>query len=136
MRNLACLVIGALFGLGLAISGMTDPARVLGFLNLRGHWDPALLFVLGGAVGVTTLTFRLICQRPAPLLDNQFHLPPSRRPDVRLVAGSALFGLGWGLSGYCPGPAVALLANPGNEALVFLPAMLAGLAIGNQLLKR
>ncbi|MBV1775352.1 YeeE/YedE family protein [Burkholderiaceae bacterium DAT-1] len=132
-RLLFALLSGVIFGAGLALSGMTDPARVLGFLNLRGHWDPSLLFVLGGAVGVTLFTFRLILRRPAPLTDSRFHLPTQTRIDRPLIVGAAVFGVGWGLSGYCPGPAFAQLANPGVEALYFLPAMLVGIWLGSRL---
>lgn len=125
----ASLVSGVLFGAGLALSGMTDPAKVLGFLDIAGQWDPTLLFVLGGAVGVTVVAFRLVLRRPRPLLAPRFHLPARQDLDPPLVFGSALFGIGWGLSGYCPGPAVALLAAPGGEALLFLPAMLGGMLL-------
>lgn len=118
---------GLLFGLGLAISGMTRPEKVLGFLDLAGHWDPSLLLVLGGAVGVTVIAFRFILRRPRPVLGSTFHISTKTRVDAPLVIGAALFGIGWGISGYCPGPALALLAVPGNEETwTFLPALLAG----------
>jgi hypothetical protein len=120
------LLAGIIFGMGLAISGMTDPLKVLGFLDVGGEWDPSLLFVLGGAVGVTLVAFRSILQRRAPLLDNEFHLPVANAIDRPLLNGALLFGIGWGISGYCPGPAIALLASPGREALAFLPALLIG----------
>ena len=126
-RLFASFAAGLLFGLGLAISGMTDPEKVLGFLDVTGDWDPSLLFVLGGAVGMTLISFRFILRRPTPLLAAEFQLPTATAIDVPLVAGAVLFGVGWGLSGYCPGPAIALLAAPGNrEVLFFLPALLAG----------
>ena len=106
---------------------MTSPTRVLAFLDLSGRWDPALLFVLGGAVGVGAIAFRAILARPAPVLDRSFHLPATRCADLRLVVGSAVFGVGWGVAGYSPGPAVALLAVPGNrETPLFLGGLLAG----------
>lgn len=129
VRILVSVVAGFLFGLGLVVSGMTQPARVLGFLDPLGVWDPTLLFVLGGAVGVTVVAFRFVLRRPAPLFAERFHLPEATRIDLPLVAGAVLFGAGWGISGYCPGPGVALLASPTWETWVFLPAMLAGIAL-------
>ena len=127
MRLLTALLCGMVFGIGLALGGMTSPTRVLAFLDVSGQWDPALLFVLGGAVGVGAIAFRAILARPAPILDRSFHLPGTRRADLRLVIGSAIFGVGWGVAGYCPGPAVALLAVPGNrETPLFLGGLLAG----------
>jgi uncharacterized membrane protein YedE/YeeE len=125
-RLLSALLAGLIFGAGLAISGMTNPLKVLAFLDVGGDWDPSLLFVLGGAVGVTAIAFRFILRRPAPLLDSRFQLPAATAIDRPLLVGSLLFGIGWGISGYCPGPAIALLATPATEALVFLPALLAG----------
>ena len=125
-RILAALWSGVLFGLGLAISGMTDPAVVLGFLDLFGDFNPALMFVLGGAVGTTMLAFRLVLRRPAPLLEDRFQLPTRKDIDARLVIGAGLFGIGWGLAGYCPGPALTSLLAGNTEVWVFVPAMLAG----------
>lgn len=125
-RYLASLVCGLLFGAGLALAGMTRPQKVLGFLDVAGDWDPSLLFVLGGAVLLATVAFRLILRRGSPLLDTSFDLPATKTIDARLIAGALIFGVGWGLSGYCPGPAIALIAAPNIEALYFLPAMLAG----------
>lgn len=129
MNRVVSLVAGLVFGLGLGISGMTDPSKVLGFLDVSGAWDPSLMLVLGGAVGVTALSFRLILRSPAPLLAGSFHLPERRQVDVPLLAGSALFGVGWGLSGYCPGPGVALLANVSWETWIFIPSLLAGMLL-------
>jgi uncharacterized membrane protein YedE/YeeE len=125
-RHMASLASGLLFGLGLALSGMTRPLKVMGFLDVTGQWDASLLFVLGGAAGVATLAFRLILRRRAPITGGSFELPTSRAIDGRLVLGAAIFGLGWGGVGYCPGPAIALLARPNIEALYFLPALIAG----------
>ncbi len=127
-RLLVSIAAGLLFGVGLVLSGMTRPARVLGFLDPLGAWDPTLLFVLGGAVGVTLVAFRFVLRRPAPVLAMRFQLPESTRIDRPLVAGAALFGVGWGITGYCPGPGIALLASPTWETWVFLPAMLVGIA--------
>ena len=125
-RLLTAWLAGLLFGFGLALSRMSDPRVVLGFLDVAGAFDPTLLFVLAGAVGVTTVAFRLVLRRPRPVLDERFHLPQSRTIDRRLVLGAALFGLGWGLAGYCPGPALVALGGGLREALYFVPAMLLG----------
>jgi uncharacterized protein len=125
-RYLVSLVCGLLFGAGLALSGMTRPQKVLGFLDVTGNWDPSLLFVLGGAVSLATVAFHFILRRRSPLLAPSFDLPATRSIDRKLIIGSMIFGVGWGLSGYCPGPAIALLAAPNTEALYFLPAILAG----------
>ena len=125
-KSVSILVAGLIFGLGLAVSGMTHAAKVLGFLDVSGKWDPSLLLVLGGAVAVTGVAFRFILRRPAPVLEEKFRLPVARRIDGPLVVGAAVFGIGWGISGYCPGPGIALLAAPGWETWVFIPAVLLG----------
>lgn len=135
-RLVATLAAGLLFGAGLALSGMTDPAKVLGFLDIAGRWDASLLFVLGGAVGVTVVAFRFVLRRETPLLGGRFHLPTARDVDRPLVVGAALFGIGWGISGYCPGPGVALLAAPSWETWGFVPAMLAGAALHRVIVAR
>ena len=126
---LAALASGAMFGLGLAMSGMTDARRILGFLDLAGRFDPTVLFVLGGSVGTTLLLFRFVLRRPHPLFAAAFHLPKQSAVDSRLVVGAMLFGVGWGLAGYCPGPALAGLGIASTEALWFVPAMLAGMLL-------
>jgi hypothetical protein len=131
MKNLAALLCGLLFGLGLAISGMTDTAKVLGFLDLFGNWVPDLAFVMGGAVCVTLVTFRFI-SRTRPLLAPAFSLPTRSDVDARLLTGAALFGVGWGMYGYCPGPALAALVYLHQETYVFLLAMLAGMALAGR----
>ena len=108
---------------------MTVPAKVLGFLDIAGNWDPSLLLVLGGAVGVAAIAFRLVLNRPRPILAEQFDLPTQTNIDAHLVIGAVIFGVGWGISGYCPGPAIATLAAPDWETLVFVPAMLLGAAL-------
>lgn len=128
-KNIVGLFTGILFGLGLALSGMTQPQKVLNFLDVTGHWDPSLLFVLGGAVGVTVVTFRFILRRKMPVLGNRYYFSDKIKIDRPLVLGAALFGMGWGIAGYCPGPAVASMAAPNWEVLVFLPAMLLGIFI-------
>ena len=117
---------GVLFGAGLLISGMADPAKVLGFLTLAPGWDPALAFVMGGALAVTLPGFALARWRGRPLLADAFSGPTSAQLDLRLLGGAAIFGLGWGLQGYCPGPAVVAAGLGQWPALVFLPAMLVG----------
>ncbi len=131
MRRLsvAAFVSGALFGVGLAMSGMTDPRRVLGFLDVFGDFDPALLFVLGGAVITTLVLFRLVLRRGSPLLASTFQLSNLRHIDRRLLGGAALFGIGWGVAGYCPGPALAGLGIGSLEALWFVPAMIGGMLL-------
>lgn len=126
MKMLMGYVAGLLFGLGLAISGMTDPARVLGFLDIAGAWDPTLMFVLGGAVVTSFLGYRLVFKQTAPLFGERFQLPTRQDLDVKLLGGAALFGIGWGLSGYCPGPAIASI---GGISLP-LSAMLVTMVIG------
>lgn len=131
MRSLpaAALASGALFGIGLAMSGMTDARRVLGFLDLFGDFDPTLLFVLGGAVLTTGVAFRFVLHRGKPVLASTFHLSNLRRIDSRLLTGAAIFGVGWGLAGYCPGPALAGLGIASREALWFVPAMIIGMLL-------
>lgn len=125
-KYISILVAGLIFGLGLAVSGMTHANKVLGFLDVTGNWDPSLLLVLGGAVAVTVVAFRLILRRPAPMLEEKFTLPTAKDIDGPLVVGAAIFGIGWGIGGYCPGPGIALLAAPGWETWVFIPAVLLG----------
>ncbi|MGU3537545.1 DUF6691 family protein [Methylobacterium sp. A54F] len=128
-RALAALAAGLLFGIGLALSGMLDPARVRGFLDVAGAWDPSLAFVLGGAVTVSGLGYALARRSARPVLAARFDLPARTRIDRPLLLGAALFGVGWGLSGLCPGPAVAALSTGSTPVLVFAGAMLAGMAI-------
>ncbi|MFK5599690.1 DUF6691 family protein [Methylobacterium sp. HMF5984] len=127
-RLLAGLVAGVIFGVGLSVSGMLDPVRVRGFLDVTGAWDPSLMFVLGGAVAVSALGYRLSRRLPRPVLADAFQIPTNRRIDAALVGGSAVFGIGWGLSGFCPGPAVAALSTGRLPVAVFVAAMLVGMA--------
>lgn len=126
-RILASLAAGLLFGLGLVISGMSDPAKVMNFLDLAGTWDPSLAFVMAGAVGVAFIGYRLVFGRARPLFDAAFHLPTATKADPSLIAGSAVFGVGWGLAGFCPGPAFTALPLLAPGTLVFVPAMIAGM---------
>jgi uncharacterized protein len=127
MRNLVNFLAGLIFGLGLLISGMANPAKVQNFLDLFGSFDPSLIFVMGGAVLVTFIGYRLTLRREKPLLAPRFFLPAAKTIDARLAIGAALFGIGWGLSGFCPGPAVTSLPFLAKGTLIFVPAMLAGL---------
>jgi hypothetical protein len=128
-RDGAALACGVLFGLGLAVAQMVDPRKVLAFLDVMGAWDASLLFVLGAAVMVAGIGFAALRRRPKLLLDTSFHPPSATALDASLIAGSAIFGIGWGLAGYCPGPAIASLGFGNAEALWFVPAMLAGIAL-------
>lgn len=127
--TLAALASGALFGVGLAMSGMTDPRRVLGFLDVFGDFDASLMFVLGGAVATTALLFRFVLRRRSPVLADTFQVSSLKHVDGRLLGGAALFGIGWGIAGYCPGPALAGLGVASIEALWFIPAMVAGILL-------
>lgn len=129
LKMLVNLFAGTLFGVGLAVSGMVDPQKVIGFLDVAGDWDPTLAFVMGGALLVTIPAFRLIFKRPRPVLVDEFELPTKKGLDTRLLGGSALFGVGWGLSGFCPGPAVTALATGLTPVFAFVVAMIAGMAI-------
>lgn len=120
-------VSGLVFAVGLALSGMTQPAKVLGFLDVSGTWDPSLAFVMMGAIGVHALCYRFIRRRPAPIFAPEFALPTSQRVDAPLLLGAALFGVGWGLGGFCPGPALTSLVTGAPKVLVFVGAMLAGM---------
>ena len=126
--NLAALAAGLLFGLGLTISGMINPAKVLGFLDIAGDWDPSLLFVLGGAVITAIIGFRLVQRRQTPMFSGRFHLPETSGIDFQLILGAALFGIGWGLVGFCPGPAIAALLADGWQVALFVTAALLGMA--------
>jgi hypothetical protein len=129
MHILIALLAGLIFGIGLIVSGMTDPAKVIGFLDLAGNWDPSLAFVMGGAILVGVVAFGIAGKRDRSLLGAPMRLPAARQIDRRLVLGSLAFGAGWGLAGYCPGPALASLAMGGAKPVVFTLAMLAGMAL-------
>lgn len=125
-QNIVALVSGLLFGLGLGFSQMIAPQRVIGFLDLTGNWDPTLAFVMGGAVAVTLISFRLILRWPTPVLSRTFVVPTRNNIDRPLIVGAALFGMGWGLGGYCPGPAIAALGLGSANPMLFIVAMVAG----------
>jgi uncharacterized membrane protein YedE/YeeE len=119
--------LGLLFGAGLVISGMADPAKVLNFLDLFGTWDPSLAFVMGGAVLVAFIGYRLVLSRDKPVIGDSFHLPTNNNIDARVIAGPAIFGIGWGLGGFCPGPALTALGLGAAGTLAFVPAMILGM---------
>jgi uncharacterized protein len=132
MKGLAALLCGLIFGVGLAMSGMTDTAKVIGFLDIFGQWVPDLGFVMGGAVLVTVVTFRLVLRRDNPLLADSFALPTNTAIDGQLLGGAALFGIGWGIYGYCPGPAISALVYLNTDTVIFVAAMLVGMVIANK----
>jgi len=133
MRMLSYVLIGLIFGLGIVIGGMANPAKVLNFFDIAGTWDPSLAFVMGGALGVTALGYRIILRRPAPVLAGRFQLPTRRDIDVPLVAGSAVFGIGWGIAGFCPGGALPALGTGRPEVFVFTAALLAGIILAKRI---
>ena len=133
MRIAFHFAIGLIFGLGLVISGMVNPAKVQNFLDIFGTWDPSLAFVMAGAVAVTFAGYRLAWRRARPMLDDRFHLPQSNIIDRRLVLGAAIFGIGWGLGGYCPGPALTSLGLVAPGTIVFVPAMLVGMWLARRI---
>jgi len=123
------LLAGLVFGLGLLVSGMANPAKVLGFLDLAGAWDPSLALVMAGAIGVGSLAFAVAGRRPTSLIGADMKLPTARHIDRRLVMGSTLFGMGWGIAGFCPGPGLVALGLGNVKAVVFVAAMLAGMGV-------
>jgi uncharacterized membrane protein YedE/YeeE len=129
MHSLSAFFIGTLFGIGLIVSGMSDPFKVIGFLDLAGPWDPSLAFVMGGAVVVGMIAFRVARKRTTAFLGGAMRLPTARHVDRRLVLGSLAFGVGWGLAGFCPGPALVALGAGYDKAVVFVIAMVAGMGL-------
>ncbi len=127
MRYVVIFLCGVLFALGLGVSGMTQPGKIIAFLDVTGNWDPSLLFVMGGAVGVNMLFYRMTLKRPRPALEASFVIPSKRKINTRLVSGAALFGIGWGLSGYCPGPVLVSAVTGWTSVLLFIAAMLLGM---------
>jgi uncharacterized membrane protein YedE/YeeE len=136
MKLLSVLVAGLIFGLGLAISGMMNPAKVIGFLDLAGHWDPTLAFVMGGGLLVNLPAYWLTRRTSQPLFEPRFHLPTRRDVDWRLLLGAAAFGIGWGIGGFCPGPAIASLSHGGIPILVFCAALIVGMAVAGAVTKK
>lgn len=136
MKSIAALFAGVLFGLGLAISQMINPLKVLGFLDVLGNWDPSLALVMVGAIAVTLPGFAVLKRMNRPLLATQFQWPQRQDIDPRLIVGAAIFGIGWGLAGFCPGPGIAAIALGWHEPLVFSLAMIAGFIIWHVLERR
>ena len=136
MGKLATLLSGLLFGIGLTISGMVNPMKILNFLDISGPWDATLIFVMGAGLVVTLLGYQIIFKRNAPLFAPSFKLPTSQNIDVKLLGGAALFGLGWGLSGFCPGPAIASVVYGNTESITFVIAMAAGMILTKQIQNR
>jgi len=132
--------IGLVFGLGLLLSGMSDPAKVLNFLDVAGMsagtWDPSLAFVMAGAIGVGFVGYRHVLKRPQPLFAERFHLPARGELDLRIVIGPAIFGVGWGLAGFCPGPALTAIGFGSRAAIIFVAAMFAGMWLARWLARR
>jgi hypothetical protein len=125
--QLGVFLIGFLFAMGLGLGGMTDPSKVIAFLNIAGDWDPSLAFVMGGAIAVHVVLYRLILRRPSPVYGARFQVPTRRDFTPRLVVGASLFGFGWALGGYCPGPSIVSVASLAPSALVFVLAMAVGM---------
>ena len=133
MQIVSTFIGGLLFGLGLVVSGLINPAKVLNFLDLAGTWDPSLAFTMVAAVATTAVGYRFAFRRGAPLLGGSFQLPAASDIDARLIGGAALFGIGWGLIGFCPGPAIAALSSGTISTVTFVGAMLAGMALARML---
>jgi uncharacterized protein len=129
MRIVSALIAGLIFGLGLILSGMTNPAKVIGFLDLAGRWDPSLAFVMAGAILIGAIAFRLAGKRSTAVLGEPMRLPTATKIDRRLMLGSLAFGIGWGLAGFCPGPALTSLLTGSKPVAIFVAAMLGGMAI-------
>ncbi len=129
MKFLSLYLIGLIFGIGISVSGMANPAKVLNFFDVAGTWDPSLAFVMGGAVIVTYLGYRFVLRRPMPVMADRFHLPTNRIIDARLLGGSAVFGIGWGIGGFCPGGALPALGTGSPDVFIFTGALLAGILL-------
>lgn len=127
--HITAFIAGLIFGIGLILAGMANPAKVLAFLDIAGHWDPSLALVMGGAIPVSAIGFYLTRHRTAPLFSASFQVPTNRKLDKRLVLGALGFGVGWGLAGFCPGPALVALGTGSLKAVVFVAAMLSGMVI-------
>lgn len=133
MKAVAAFLCGLIFGVGLLVSQMTDPMKVIGFLDVFGRWDPSLALVMGGALAVASIGFWWVERRGRPMLGDQLALPPRRPVDGRLLGGSALFGIGWGLGGFCPGPGLVGVSALSSDAAIFVVAMLAGMWIASRI---
>lgn len=135
MRLFLTYLIGLVFGLGISISGMMNPAKVLNFFDIAGTWDPSLMFVMGGAVTVTFIGYRIVLGRPSPLLMPKFAVPTNTRLDARLLGGSALFGVGWGIAGFCPGASLPALGTGRLDVFIFTAALVAGIFVARTLIR-
>ena len=133
LRIVSAALVGLVFGAGIVISGMGNPAKVLNFFDVFGAWDPSLLFVMGSALLVTFVGYRFVLKRPGPVFDRQFHLPTKRELDLPLLGGSALFGVGWGIAGFCPGGAIPALGSGQASPFIFVAAMIGGILLANGL---
>lgn len=131
-RTISGLLAGLVFGVGLTISGLVDPSKVVAFLDVAGSWDPSLAFVMLGGIAVAAVGFKLVLRRSQPIFESKFMLPTRKDIDRNLVVGAGLFGIGWGLAGYCPGPALAGLGLGSIEAVVFVAAMVVGMFVVRQ----
>lgn len=129
MRIISAYLIGLIFGVGISISGMANPAKVLNFFDVAGTWDPSLIFVMGGALVTTFIGYKLVFGRSAPIIEDSFQVPTNRKIDLKLVGGSAVFGIGWGIAGFCPGGALPALGTGRFEVFAFVLALLAGIFI-------
>ena len=136
MKLIATYLIGVLFGVGISLSGMANPAKVLNFFDIAGSWDPSLILVMGGALVTTFIGHRLVFGRAAPLFAPDFNLPTSRTLDARLIGGSAVFGIGWGIAGFCPGGALPALGTGRWEVFAFTIALIAGIFLARRLQSR
>lgn len=129
MRHILTFLTGILFGTGISLSGMANPAKVINFFDITGTWDPSLAFVMGGAVIVTFIGYRLVFRRQAPVFEPSFDLPQNRRLDARLLTGAGIFGVGWGIAGFCPGGALPALGTLNADVVVFVGALIAGMLV-------
>ncbi|MEH6523890.1 DUF6691 family protein [Sulfitobacter sp.] len=129
MRNILTFLIGILFGTGISMSGMANPAKVINFFDIAGAWDPSLGFVMGGAVVVAFIGYRLVLRRPSPVFEPSFDIPQNRRLDARLLTGAGIFGVGWGIAGFCPGGALPALGTLNAEVVTFVAALIAGMLV-------
>ncbi len=136
MRILSAFIVGLIFGVGIAVSGMINPAKVLNFFDIAGTWDPSLIFVMGGALVTTFIGYRLVLRRDKPVIEEKFQLPTASAIDARLIGGSAVFGIGWGIAGFCPGAAIPALGSGKIEVAGFVVALLAGLWVARTIRDR
>jgi hypothetical protein len=127
MRSILTLLVGILFGTGISLSGMANPAKVINFFDIAGTWDPSLGFVMGGAVIVAFVGYRIVLRRPTPVFEPTFDIPQNRRIDAKLLSGAAIFGVGWGIAGFCPGGALPALGTLNSNVIVFVVALIVGM---------